>query len=117
MKDAWGNVADRRLEQTEVINRPGSDHDKLRETWSPFIHTHHYEIHDSFWESWSAKHPRRTLEAFINQYLEAKFIEDNPIPNDLGTIEELVAWFEPLFAAERAHMDSIQDDRQANQHE
>ena len=78
LKDAWGNVADRRLEQTEVINRPGSDHDKLRETWSPFIHTHHYEIHDSFWESWSAKHPRRTLEAFINQYLEAKFIEDNP---------------------------------------
>ena len=61
LKDAWGDVEDRRMEQTEIINRPGADHDELREMWSPFIHTHHYEIHESFYDSWIANHPRRTL--------------------------------------------------------
>jgi hypothetical protein len=107
LKGAWGEVEDRRMEQTEIINRPGADHDELRETWDPFIHTHHYEIHESFHESWIANHPRRTLEAYVHQYIDAKFIENNPVPTDFATIEELVAWFEPLFQAERRYMDSI----------
>ena len=107
LKDAWGDVNDRAIEQTEIINRPGADHAALRELWSPFIHTHHYEIGESFWDSWSANHPRRSLEAFINQYLEAKFIENNQVPDDFATIDELVAWFEPLFAAERTYLASL----------
>lgn len=54
-----------------------------------------------------SNHPRRTLEAYVNQYLEAKFIEDNPVPPDLATVEDLVAWFEPLFEAERRYMDAL----------
>lgn len=107
LTDAWGDIEDRRMEQTEIINRPGADHDELRELWSPFIHTHHYEIHESFYDSWIANHPRRTLEAYVNQYLEAKFIENNPVPPDLATVEDLVAWFEPLFEAERRYMDAL----------
>jgi hypothetical protein len=68
------------MEQTEIISRPGANHDELRELWTPFIHTHHYEIHESFHDSWIANHPRRTLEAYANQYLEAKFIENTPPP-------------------------------------
>jgi hypothetical protein len=111
LRDAWGNVEDRRMEQTEIISRPGADHDELRELWSPFIHTHHYEIHESFYESWIAKHPRRTLEAYLNQYVEAKFIEDNPVPADLATISELVAWFGPLLDAERRYTDTLNAER------
>jgi hypothetical protein len=107
LKDAWGDVEDRRMEQTEIINRTGSDRDKLRELWSPFIHTHHYEIHESFYESWIGNHPRRTLEAYFNQYIEAKFIEDNPVPAHPVTIGELVAWFGPLFDAERRYLDAL----------
>lgn len=107
LKDAWGDIEDRRMEQTEIINRPGADHEELRELWSPFIHPHHYEIHESFYDSWISNHPRRTLEAYINQYMEAKFIEDNPVPPDLATVEDLVAWFEPLFEADRRYMDAL----------
>lgn len=107
LKDAWGELEDRRMEQTEIINRPGADHDELRETWDLFIHTHHYEIHESFYESWIANHPRRTAEAYFNQYIEAKFIENNPVPSDFATVEELVAWFQPLLEAERRYMDSL----------
>jgi hypothetical protein len=107
LKEAWGEVEDRRMEQTEIINRPGADHDELRETWNPFIHTHHYEIHESFYESWIANHPRRTLEAYVHQYLDAKFIENNPVPSDFVTVEELVAWFQPLFDAEHRYIDAL----------
>jgi hypothetical protein len=39
--------------------------------------------------------------------LEAKFIENNPVPPDLATVEDPVAWFEPLFEAERRYMDAL----------
>ena len=102
LKDGWGKVEEREFEQTEVINRPGSDHDRLRATWDPFIHTHHYEIHDSFYESFIAMHPRRSGEAFWNQYIAAQFISDNPVPSDFRDLEALVAWFQPLLEAEAA---------------
>src|SRR6202020_2405541 len=42
MKRAWGRVAERNLEEIEIIDiRPGAE---LRDTWSSFIHTHHYRI-------------------------------------------------------------------------
>ena len=100
LKRAWGNVEERALEQTEILNRPGCDHEALRATWDPFIHTHHYDILESFFDSWMANHPRRTGEAFISQYLEAQFIESNPIPQDFRSLAELVHWFGPLLAAE-----------------
>lgn len=100
LKVGWGDVEDRDMEQTEIINRPGSNHETLRKTWDQFIHTHHYEIHDSFFESFIAKHPRRSGEAYWNQYYEAKFISDNPIPTDITSLEKMVDWFKPLFDAE-----------------
>ena len=100
MKDAWGEVEARALEQTEIITRPGADHDALRETWDPFIHTHHYDIVESFFESWLGHHPRRSGEAYRNQFLDAKFIDNNTVPQDFDDLESLVAWFQPLFDAE-----------------
>lgn len=101
LKEGWGDVNDRNMEQTEIINRPGANHDALRETWDKFIHTHHYEIHESFYDSFIANHPRRTGEAYKNQYLDARFISDNPIPRDITKLEQLVAWFRPLLDVEQ----------------
>jgi len=101
LKEGWGKIGEREMEQTEIIHRPGADTRKLVEKWEPFIHTHHYELHDSFYTSWLGKHPRRSGEAFLSQYVDAKFIEDNPIPQGITDLAELVAWFEPLIEAER----------------
>jgi len=91
------------MEQTEIINRPGADHNRLRQTWDPFIHTHHYDVLESFYDSFIANHPRRSLEAYCNQYLEAKFISDNPVPQQFASFEEMAEWYEPLLEAEKDH--------------
>src|SRR5258707_3174524 len=101
LKEGWGDVEDRSMEQTEIINRPGANHEALRETWDEFIHSHHYEIHESFYDSFIAKHPRRSGEAYWNQYIEAKFISDNPIPRDITKLDQQVEWFRPLLNIER----------------
>lgn len=95
MKEAWGKVEDRSLEQTEIITKPGSNEEQLRQSWDGFIHTHHYDIKDNFYKSWIANHPRGTGEAYRNQYLEAKFISNNPIPQELP-FPELWNWFRKI---------------------
>jgi hypothetical protein len=100
LSEAWGTPAERPLEQTEIVIRPGADQEAIRGTWAPFIHSHHYEIHESFYESWQARHPRRTGEAHANQYLHAKFIDNNRIPTDFEDLKDLIDWFEPLMAGE-----------------
>ena len=100
MKFAWGNVNERAMEQTEIIDIRCED--DLRKTWDPFIHSHHYEIHSSFYDSWIANHPRRTGEAYINQYLNTQFINNNPIPRHVD-FQELLEWYEPLKEAEEKY--------------
>lgn len=100
LKEGWGDVKDRSMEQTEIINRPGADKDTLASTWSPFIHTHHYDILDSFYDSFIAHHPRRSIEAHWNQNYEAKFISNNTVPDDFKTFEDLANWYKPLIDAE-----------------
>lgn len=100
MKSAWGNVNQRKMEQTEIIDIRSKD--DLRNTWDPFIHTHHYEIHSSFYESWIANHPKRTGEAYINQYWNGQFIDNNPIPKKLA-FPELWSWYDPLMQVENRH--------------
>ena len=93
LKSAWGDVYDREMEQTEIIDIRTED--ELSETWEQFIHSHHYDTFTSFYDSWLANHPRRTGEAYLNQFLKAQFIENNPIPKE-HTFWELWEWFEKL---------------------
>jgi hypothetical protein len=55
---------------------------------------------NSFYDSWMANHPRRTGEAYWNQYMEAKYIEDNPVPQNFADLRTLVDWFRPLMDVE-----------------
>lgn len=100
LMDGWGDPNTREMEQTEVINRPGANVEDLRKTWDPFIHSHHYDIFGSFYDSFIAKHPRRSIEAYWEQYWEAKFISDNPVPQHFTNFDEMVKWFQPLISAE-----------------
>jgi hypothetical protein len=91
MSSAWGTPDERNLEQTSFITI--QDDEEIRTNWDKFIHSHHYETHSDFYESWIAKHPRRTGEAHWNQYFECKFLPDNPIPRE-ADFPELWDWFE-----------------------
>ncbi len=97
MKGAWGDVEQRELEQTEIVDI--KEEDELTKSWEPFIHTHHYDIARSFDESWLGKHPRRTIEAACQQILEAKFIDENPAPQGLALLD-LQKWYQELAAFE-----------------
>ena len=46
------------MNQVEIIDI--RDETELRASWLDFIRFDHYEVHSSFYESWTAKHPRRT---------------------------------------------------------
>lgn len=98
LKLAWGDLNARNMEQVEIIDLKNED--ALAQTWSDFIFSHHYTTTNSFYESFLANHPRRSGEAYYNQYYMAKCIEDNPIPNDLN-FSELWNWFKPLLKAEK----------------
>lgn len=98
MKKAWGSRERRNLEQTAFITIQSER--EIQKNWKAFIHTHHYELHGDFYDSWIANHPRRTGEAYWNQYMEAKFISNNPIPRDLD-LKSLWKWYEQFKQAEK----------------
>lgn len=98
MKEAWGQPAERNLEEIEVIDiKPPEE---LRRTWRPFIHTHHYRTYGAWEECWCASFPRRTCEAMWDTLMELSPPSPSPVPlnGDLDAIQE---WFMPLVAAER----------------
>jgi len=98
MSEAWGPVENRELEQTAFITL--QDSNEIAKNWAKFIHTHHYEIQRDFYDSWIANHPRRTGEAYWNQYLMVKFLADNPIPRGVN-FPTLWDWFAPFTGPER----------------
>jgi hypothetical protein len=98
MKRAWGDKSNREMEQTAFITIQSDS--EINQNWKPFIHTHHCELHASFYDSWIANHPRRTGEAYVNQYWDAKFISDNPKPRSMD-FPELWKWYEQFTEAEK----------------
>lgn len=99
LKDGWGDVNDRHLEEVEIIDIRRED--ELREVWDEFIHTHHYTVKNEFYKSWIAQHPRRSCEAIWAQNMDAMFINPFPVPKTAG-FDELYEWLQPRVAAESA---------------
>ena len=100
LSSVWGDPAGERfMEQVEIIDiRP---EEQLRIQWRSFIHSHHFDVVTEFSESWIANHPRRTVEAYHAQYVEARMVEGNPLPIALTSLEDLWSWFEELSDHER----------------
>ncbi len=98
MSEAWGKPAKRQFEVFEIIDIKARD--DLYGSWKAFIFSSHYRVQASFWESFLAIHPRRSIEAFQDQYLDAKFLEGNRVIA-AKTLEELHDWFRPLLEAEK----------------
>lgn len=96
--DAWGSPKERAFEEIEIIDI--RDEKELHEQWEPLIHTHHYEVHKTYLESWLGNHPRRGIERYVDQFLEAKFISNDPLPQGV-TFDELWASVDELRADEQ----------------
>ena len=102
LNEAWGTSDERVMEQFEIIDIiPEKD---LRKRWSSFIHSHHYDITDSYFKSSLSLNPRRTCESYFSHYLpltiDQAFRSNNPIPQNFDSLEELWAWHQPLIDAE-----------------
>ena len=101
LQNAWGKSHDRALEQFEIIDI--KDEDVGIKSWKNFMHSHHYDYHQDFYSSWIANHPRRTGEAYWAQYMDAKFIDNNPVPKNYS-FDELKKWIEPLLTVENKNI-------------
>ncbi len=94
LSSVWGTPDQRCMDQIEIIDiRPENE---LRGQWGRFIHTHHYDVVSEFSDSWLANHPRRIVEAYHAQYIEAKLVEGNALPMTLTSLEEVWSWFDKL---------------------
>ena len=107
LEKAWGDPKDRKMEEIEIIDIKTEE--ELRNLWKDFIFSHHWKPHLNFLESWIARHPRRTYEAYFSQEFEAKFIPDNPVPkfNDLDILRN---WFADLIQVELTHKEKMFND-------
>lgn len=93
MKSAWGDIENRSMEQVEIIDI--KEREELAETWSPFIHTHHYDTHKSFFDSHLAQVPRRSTEVYYDMFFMAKWIDSHPYSKNLS-FDELKAFVRNL---------------------
>ena len=97
LKEGWGDAERRLMEETEIIDiRPEDD---LTVTWSPFIHSDHFAIRRSFYDSYIAKHPRRSCEAIWQRVAMARFVADSSFPQGIN-FKALHVWLKPRTAAE-----------------
>ena len=103
LSDAWGDPNERNMEQFEIIDIAPDE--VVTERWSRFIHSHHYDYCNSYFDSVLAHFPRRSGERFIHQFLPSTpgeaFQEPNPVPRHFSTLEEMHQWFQPLIKAEQ----------------
>lgn len=97
LKQAWGDPTTRQFEEIEIIDIRNED--DLHTTWEPFIHTHHYEIHQSFNDSLIARFPRRSCEGFWNMSMQCINEKDYRAPRNLD-FPDLWAWHQQLIEAE-----------------
>jgi hypothetical protein len=71
MKNAWGAVEERTLEDFEFIDI--RDEEALIASWQEFVHSHHYQVHRDFFSSSLAQHPRRTTVELFDRTMECMF--------------------------------------------
>ncbi|MBB3762063.1 hypothetical protein [Xanthomonas arboricola] len=73
MKEAWGAVHERELEDFEFVDI--RDEETLIASWQDFVHSHHYQVHNDFFSSSLAQHPRRTTVELFDRTMDCMFTE------------------------------------------
>jgi hypothetical protein len=81
--------------ETEIIDIRREE--ELTSLWKDFIHSHHYRVRTSFYESYIAKHPRRSCEALWQQLAMARFVNAVDFPKTMD-FTSLYSWLQPRVA-------------------
>lgn len=97
MSNAWGTPQTRVMEEIEIIDI--EDEELIAQRWDKFTHTHHYTVIDDYFNSSLGQHPRRSVEAYWQSIIEARFREENPAPRDCS-LQELWDWHSELLQHE-----------------
>ena len=87
------------MEEIEIIDRPGCDEDEMTDRWKRFTHTHHYQVHDDFFDSMIAKNPRRSVETQMQRLYWVRPIECNKVVQS-DDLEQVRGWYSHLLEAE-----------------
>ena len=100
LKTAWGSIDDRKLEEIEIIDlRPEDD---VLDSWSEFIHTHHYSYHTDFFDTTLGRCPRRSCEATFDRLMNCRFLDASKgFKSNMG-FGDIEAFVNPLIEEERA---------------
>ena len=93
LRTAWGNWEKRNLEEIEIIAI--ADEETVTSSWEDFIHTHHYSVVKSVFESAIGQFPRRSCELLFDntlgtQWIDAKGLSFSP-DMDFADIRRLLA--------------------------
>lgn len=98
MKQAWGSVDSRNLEEIEIIDL--RDEDVLVPSWGKFIHTHHYGCHKDIFDSRLGRFPRRTTDVLFDQTMNVLWPDGgNGLKRDMGW-KEIKDYMQPLLIDE-----------------
>ncbi len=101
MKKAWMEQnKDDILVDTQVIT-PHTE-DEVYEHWEPFVHSHYMSIIDDFYKSNISQYPRRGFERSWQNNIEARSVEENPIPRNLD-FPDLWIWYHQFVKAEKEY--------------
>ncbi|MDP3148424.1 MAG: hypothetical protein Q8N83_04755 [Ignavibacteria bacterium] len=98
MKNVYNNSKIREFTQFEMIDIANKEF--LTKSWKDFIFSHHYEMHDSFFESSIMKFPRRSGEVFKENILGGRFYEEN-YPPKFDCLEDMWVWFSRFLEYEK----------------
>lgn len=93
MRKAWGSPEQRSVEEFEFIDLKSQE--VLDQQWQEFIHSHHRRSYKTFFESFLATHPRRTVEAYNAEILLGKIISYDPLPKFL-TLSDVWDYYKPI---------------------
>ncbi|QQS51125.1 MAG: hypothetical protein IPM71_16465 [Bacteroidota bacterium] len=103
LNESWGTRDKRNMEQFEIVDI--REEETVRQNWDNFIHSHHYDYSSDYFSSSLASNPRRTSESYFQHYMpmtpSEAFSENNPVPTNFKTLEELWEWYKPLVEAEK----------------
>lgn len=76
LKESWGEINERNLEDFEFIDI--RDEDELIKSWSDFVHSHHYQVVNNFFDSSLACFPRRTTVELFDRTMNCIWPTPHP---------------------------------------
>ena len=89
---------ERNLEEIELIDI--RDEEAVVESWSEFIHTHHYSYNTSFFASTLARCPRRTCEATFDRLMKCIWLDGRKGFKESMSFADISKFISPLVVEE-----------------